>query len=203
MKNNSKVFVRVAVICCAILMLSVVGLGFTLARYVKESNRAAENASVAKFGIEMKWSGDAVATSYDKADATATVRSSTEGKVIAPGTSGSITLTISGSSEVAFDLVINLTESYSNDWKTSATGTEYHPITLSAESSTSGFSTTITQDGKINVKSFAVGDSISGAVTITWSWAFEGNDAADTYIAGLTPAPTYSLTASAVATQID
>ena len=219
MNKKTKTFISVAVICCAILMLSVIGMGFTLAKYVKTSNRDAEEASVAKFGVVMTWSGDAFAKDYTVDDTSSldatklSVKSSAEGDKIAPGTTGTITLTVSGSSETAFNLKIDLTEAYSNNWKTASDGTEYHPITLSAATTIDGANIKtgstdeleiVNVDGKktINVKNFEAGETISGAITITWNWAFEsGNDTADTYMSTLDA--TYSLAASAIATQID
>ena len=113
MNKKTKTFISVAVICCAILMLSVIGMGFTLAKYVKTSNRDAEEASVAKFGVVMTWSGDAFAKDYTVDDTSSldatklSVKSSAEGDKIAPGTTGTITLTVSGSSETAFNLTID------------------------------------------------------------------------------------------------
>lgn len=207
MNKKTKTFISVAVICCAILMLSVIGMGFTLAKYVKTSNRDAEEASVAKFGVVMTWSGDAFAKDYTVDDTSSldatklSVKSSAEGDKIAPGTTGTITLTVSGSSETAFNLTIDLTETYSDNWKTASDGTEYHPIALSAATTITGATANIV-DNKINVKNFEAGETISGTVVITWLWAFEGgNDTADTYMSTLDA--TYSLAASAIATQID
>lgn len=213
MNKKTKTFISVAVICCAILMLSVIGMGFTLAKYVKTSNRDAEQASVAKFGVNLEWSGDAFAKEYSTTGNGITVKSSAEGDKIAPGTTGTITLTVSGSSETAFNLKIDLTEAYSDNWKTASNGTEYHPITLSAKTTiddaniktdTSDELEIVNVEGKktINVKNFEAGETVSGAITITWNWAFEGgNDTADTYMSTLDA--TYSLAASAIATQID
>ena len=207
MNKKTKTFISVAVICCAILMLSVIGMGFTLAKYVKTSNRDAEEASVAKFGVVMTWSGDAFAKDYTVDDTSSldatklSVKSSAEGDKIAPGTTGTITLTVSGSSETAFNLTIDLTESYSSHWDTADNGGVYHPIALSAATTITGATANIV-DNKINVKNFEAGETISGTVVITWLWAFEGGkDAADTHMSTLDA--TYSLAASAIATQID
>ena len=210
MKNSSKVFIRVSVICCAILMLSVIGMGFTLAKYVKTSNRDKEEASVAKFGVVMTWSGDAFAKDYTiSGSSSLSVKSELGGDKIAPGTTGTITLTVSGKSEVAFNLTINLTELYSDNWKTAENGSVYHPIVLSAKTTISNAFTqtgtndlTISTDNKINVKDFAAGETISGAVVITWEWPGEIDDdtnSADTYMSGLDA--TYSITANAIASQ--
>ena len=201
MNKKTKTFISVAVICCAILMLSVIGMGFTLAKYVKTSNRNAEEASVAKFGVNLEWTGDAFAKEYSNTTNGITVKSSTAGDKIAPGTSGSITLTVSGESEVKFNLTIKLTEEYSSHWDTADDGEEYHPITLSATTTIDGASVNIVNN-EINVKTFEANEAISGAITITWNWAFEGgNDTADSNIGALNA--TYSLAASAIATQLD
>ena len=202
MNKKTKTFISVAVICCAILMLSVIGMGFTLAKYVNTSKRDAEPASVAKFGVNMEWSGDAFAKEYTSTGDAITVKSSTTDDKIAPGTTGKITLTLSGKSEVSFNLKIKLTEEYSSHWEAADDGQEYHPITLSATTTIDGVTLNVVNN-EINVKDFAADETVSGAITITWNWAFEGNnDAADTYMSTQDGA-TYSLAASAIATQID
>ena len=206
MDKKTKTFVSVAVICCAILVLSLVGMGFTLAKYIKTSNKEAEHASVAKFGVVMTWSGDAFAKDYKVDDTDAmdsaklSVKSSNENKKIAPGTTGLITLNLSGQCETAFNLTIDLTETYSDNWKESATGPAYHPITLTAKSTIDGASVNIVGN-KINVKNFEAGETLSGTISITWAWAFEGDDDADSYMSTLDA--TYSLSALATATQIN
>ena len=214
MNKNTKTFISVAVICSAILILSIVGIGFTLAKYVKTSNKLPEEASVAKFGVTMSWAGDAFATEYAADDTTSltsaqlSVKSSASGKKIAPGTTGKITLTLAGTSEVAFNLTINLTETYSEDWDTADNGGVYHPIILSATTTISGAQVapgttnlTVDSDNKIAVKNFAAGETISGVVEITWSWPFESNDAADNNMYNTNA--TYALSALATATQIN
>ena len=125
---------------------------------------------------------------------------SNENKKIAPGTTGLITLNLSGQCETAFNLTIDLTETYSDNWKKSATGPVYHPITLTAKSTIDGASVNIVGN-KINVKNFEAGETLSGTISITWAWAFEGDDAADSYMSTLDA--TYSLAALATATQIN
>ena len=92
------------------------------------------------------------------------------------------------------------------DLPLSADGAVYHPITYSATSSDSIGGTRVELDSNGNFEiNVAPGTAIDSVITVSWSWPFEvsGKDAADTYMSTLGAAATYSITASATATQID
>lgn len=221
MKNSRKV-TGILLACCALLMVAIAGLGVTLAKYTTSAPAKSDSARVAKFGVMMAWEdadAELFSTTYktddtSKKDAIETSVNASA-KVIAPGTSGSITLTFDGSeaSEVAFTLAIDIKAVYSaGNWLTGVGGSEYHPIVYSATSNATyqvgagapqdislGANGTFTQD-------FAAGTTLDGTITISWSWPFSSvndvNDPADTYMSSVADA-TYSITISATATQID
>ena len=208
--KKSKKITGVLLACCALLMVAIAGLGVTLAKYVKNVQPRNDSARVAAFGVELAWSSnDSIfKASYD-ADTTVegistTVQSSNgTDTIIAPGTSGQVVLNLSGTSEVAFQLVINITEEYSNNWKESADGGEYHPIAYNLTSTAKAGDADITLTTGSSTVNVPAGVALSGSITITWEWAFEGGkDTADTYMSSVSGA-TYSITASATATQID
>ena len=113
MKNKSRKSKKLLVVVAVILMLGlVVGMGaMTYSRYVT-SGSTAQTATAAKWGFVVTVSADDLfASDYTKADgaslatkATGTgvaVHASTTGtNLVAPGTTGSMTITISGSAEV-------------------------------------------------------------------------------------------------------
>lgn len=221
MKKKSKLKGMI-ITCCALLMIGVAGLSFTLAKYVDSVSKPKETARVAKFGITMTWSENnpLFSTSYE-ADDTATsiattVTSSSTDAVIAPGTEGSVTLTFGGTSEVAFKLKINMGENYSGKWEKSDGGETYHPIKFEVTTSNltskvgNATATPVTfTNNSLEDKEFAAGTTLEGSITIKWYWPFEvengANDAADTHIQSITgnDAPKYSITATASITQID
>ena len=232
MKRSRKV-TGILLACCALLMVAIAGLGVTLAKYTKSAEPKSGSASVAKFGVAMAWTDANVELFKTEYDAKTTglkdfknqeialsVKSSSTGDVIAPGTSGSITLTFAGStaSEVAFNLKINISETYSSNWKKSANGEAYHPIVFKVESDATAGGQAITSATTNKAVAldlnFAAGTTLAGTMTISWAWPFEADasasdavkaeiDAADTYMGTLAEAATYAITISASATQID
>lgn len=208
--RKSKKITSILLACCAFLLVAITGLGVTMAKYVKSETKTT-TAKVAAFGITMAWAGD-FAESYttDNTSVKDSIANSvvSTNKVVAPGTTGTITLTLDGTSEVAFTLAISITETYSEDnWKESATGDPYYPISYTVTSTAKVGETDITveSDNKtINPINVAPGMALSGVITITWAWPFEttGKDLADTYMSTVADA-TYTISASSTATQIN
>ena len=210
--KKSKKLTGILLACCALLMVAIAGLGVTLAKYTKTAPENGGTAHVAAFGVSMEWgSEDSIfKKEYTTNDSSVSgtiatsVKSSTD--VIAPGTTGSVTLTFEGStaSEVAFNLKINISETYSNNW-TDEEGNEYHPINYTVSSTAKADDANIegiTGSSIAIDQNFAAGTVLSGTITITWSWPFNGDDAADTHMGGVSSA-TYSIVANATVTQID
>lgn len=217
--NKSRKITGILLACCALLMVAIAGLGVTLAKYTKSAPARTDSASVAKFGITLAWSSNnaifkntyTTTDSEKSATITNSVVSATDANsdntpdnVIAPGTSGSVDLEIEGTSEVAFTLAIQINQEYIGAWQKSATdATAYHPIVYSATSTDTIGSTNVELDaqGKFTID-IAAGTEVDATITISWSWPFEGDDAADTYMSGVAGAG-YKITATATATQID
>ena len=200
--KKSKKFTTILAVCCAFLLVSVAGLAISFASYVTTSNRDKETSTVAKFGVSMTWDGAAFDSEYTSQTASSlAVKNAADGKTLAPGTSGAITLTLGGSSEVAINVVIDIEQEYSANWKESAEGPAYNPIVVKAYDITGERTELNIVDGKIEYKSFEAGEAITGKVEITWAWSFEGNNAADTYIGTLGEDVTYAITTSATASQ--
>ena len=202
-------------------MVAIAGLGVTMAKYIKTETHKPDSAKVAAFGVTMTWAGD-FASSYatNDADVKDTIENSvvSSNKVVAPGTTGTITLELGGTSEVAFTLDVSIVEEYSQgNWKNKAeNGTEYHPITYTVTSTASAGGTAISvEDDNKTIKpvNIAPGVELEGTITITWSWPFvadagatdeekDSKDKADTYMSSVADA-TYTISATSTATQID
>lgn len=201
-KNSNKK--SVFVIALLLLLVAVIGFGgYTMSKYISSKSHNG-TASVAKWGFtvdadasklfgsnyEMK-SGAASSTVTNEADATKlTVKASNaDSKVVAPGTTGSMTFSIDGIAEVKSQIAVSLT---GNDvvlkYRTSAneeTPLEYAPVKWTLKKKNGDTATVLVdnrpfdelQAGLANL-SETVNASAEytnkGEYTIEWAWAFDG-----------------------------
>ena len=201
MRKTKTTLLVLITICMLIISGSLVAYSVTYSKLVHQSK--SENvSSVAMFGVIMTWSDNAFLTTYEKGDPSKVVVESND-KTLAPSLSNSMTLSLRGKCEIAFNLTITLDEQYSEHWKESnlTTAKPYHPIQLKANSSMMGV-VEIT-DNVISIDYEAVGEDLVEDITITWEWPASVNDDADTYMSTLHDVATYSLSAETLATQID
>ena len=104
MKKNK--MMRLASLLLVMVLMTTCVIGGTFAKYTT-TNGGSDTAQVAKFGVKIEVADDLgmFATEYAKTDAaytgTLSVKSSTDAQLVAPGTSGSMSFTISGAPEVA------------------------------------------------------------------------------------------------------
>ena len=181
-KNSNKK--SVFVIALLLLLVAVIGFGgYTMSKYISSKSDNG-TASVAKWGFTVK------------ADATKlTVKASDAGsKVVAPGTTGSMTFGFGGTSEVlakfTFNLQVNdISLAYTKD---AAAGT-YSPIKWTLNDGT----TNVVDGGTIEQVKTALNKEVvldPGATlenknyTLTWVWDFESsaeNNKLDTYLGKL------------------
>lgn len=205
-KNSNKK--SVFVIALLLLLVAVIGFGgYTMSKYVSSKSDKG-TASVAKwgftvnadatkvFGSNYEKAGGVSSTVTDKTDATKlTVQASDAGsKVVAPGTTGSMTFGFGGTSEVlakfTFDLKVNdISLAYTKD---AAVGT-YSPIKWTLNDGT----TNVVDGGTIEQVKTALNKEVvldPGATlenknyTLTWVWDFESsaeNNKLDTYLGKL------------------
>ena len=210
-KNSNKK--SVFVIALLLLLVAVIGFGgYTMSKYIS-SNSDNGTASVAKwgftvhadatkvFGSNYEKAGGVSSTVTDKTDATKlTVKASdADSKVVAPGTTGSMTFGFGGTSEVlakfTFNLQVNdISLAYTKD---AAAGT-YSPIKWTLNDGT----TNVVDGGTIEQVKTALNKEVvldPGATlenknyTLTWVWDFETSDASkkteynilDTYLGKL------------------
>ena len=200
-KNSNKK--SVFVIALLLLLVAVIGFGgYTMSKYISSKSDKG-TANVAKWGFtvsadasklfgsnyEMK-SGAASSTVTTEADATKlTVKASNaDSKVVAPGTTGSMTFSIDGTAEVRSKIEVSLT---GNDvvLKYTATGVangEYAPVkwTLKKKGETEALVNNVSfkalQDELAKLSETVNANAEytkKGEYTIEWAWAFEtGSD---------------------------
>lgn len=172
-------------------------VGSTFAKYVSEGE-GEDSARVAKWGVEVTVTGDGFKTEYGKDDYKSsvdgnTVISSTEEKVMAPGTKGTFGgVKISGKPEVAVKVETIATVDLSG-WNvadsdefycplkftvgdTTINGLDYSSSTAGGEGSFENAIKTAIQEA--TTKEVAAGTDLSTVgddITYSWEWPFEGS----------------------------
>lgn len=127
--------------------------------------------------------------------------------VVAPSLSGMIVLNLSGCSSLPLNLSLKVTQTYSDNWKTSADGEVYHPIVLTAFTNIAGVrrQLQIDSEGNIIFDDFEPFTVLDGNVEIVWHWpehVSEENDLFDTYMSSVGHDATYALKAEATLVQV-
>lgn len=218
-KDNRK---SIFVIGLLLLLVAVIGFGgYTLSKYVTKKE-ASGNASVAKWGFtvtsetnnlfganyEFK-TGATNSTVTATNDATKlTVKASSENsKVVAPGTTGSMTFTIGGTAEVKAAVAINMTVTKDVVLKYTATGVtgvkEYNPVkwTLKKGENKLVENSTLAKIAE-ELNKAAYDETINpgadytnaATYTIEWVWDFDANgvgtnDELDTFLGTIASTP--------------
>lgn len=186
--NNKKMKKGILAICMGLMIALVCGMGaMTYSKYITTQNPGTQQATAAKWGFVItantdnlfgtdytKDTGDTYATVTDNGVA---VKASSTANVVAPGTSGSMTITVNGSAEVRAKLTISMTNASDIHL-----GTDYYPIVWTYDDDT--YTKLLDLCTAINeTTTFDVGASVTRDITISWAWAFEGqNNESDTKI---------------------
>ena len=201
--NNGK---RIVLIMLAILLIAAIAFGaYTYSKYVT-SKEGSTSATVAKWGFTVTMlSDDSTAgdnfgfSQYYEADGTAAeaaadIIDGTEGKVVAPGTKGSFTFSVSGTAEVQAKIVADLTVTSDvalvmEKKGESTTNFTYNPVrfTLSKAGESNQY-TAVEGGSNITLKELETkvnelfnnvtvnpGEEVKNAGTykIEWAWAYE------------------------------
>lgn len=211
MKKNNSMRAAGGLMIATMLTTSIVS--GTYAKYVT-SDSATDTARVAKFGVTVEASGSLFDTSYENGDGTITVVSSTDEKVVAPGTKSdeALTFSISGKPEVSVNVAIDVVyeESTSDVFLKAGTypdmttgdpddtftlNADYHPIKYTLSKGSDKILNGGTMKDLKSALATAVNSNIGsnieladtlGEYSITWEWAFEqGQDQADTLLGDL------------------
>ena len=207
-KQNKK---RLGIVLIALLLLLALGttVGFTLAKYVTEGTADSGQATIAKWGVTVTVDTSGLFGTMYKSGSIATteagidVKATGDGKVVAPGTSGVLKLSVAGTPEVSAQL--SMTLSSIETVFLYKDGAVYAPIkwkvggeevTVATESITtysdykqallSALQTKLAS--KFATQTFAAGEAISfanGDNLISWEWALNGDDANDTILGNL------------------
>ncbi len=200
MKKNK--MMRIASVLLVAVLLSTCAISGTFAKYT-EQKTASDSARVAKWGVSVSVGTDEDKDVFDKTYAVdtagvITTTVSSEDKVVAPGTSGSIQFAISGKPEVATQVTVDPV----GTWKdiclpasVSNAAEDYNPVKFS-----------LTKDGTEvpNAKDISLdamksvldgldayyepnSDSLAATYVLSWVWEFgdgpnDPNDVYDTFL---------------------
>ncbi len=208
MKKN--VMMRVASALLVAVLMTTCAISGTFAKYTTTDSTALETARVAKWGVTVDAIGEtAFLTNYEDGDV---ISSETGVKVVAPGTEGVLGgVSISGTTEVKVKVVVTADLELTG-WVID-TDTVYCPIvfTVGAEE--------IKMEGEIDTleeleaaveakftalskAEVAANATLASSLSVSWAWAFEGDNASDTKLGKLNPAPEISFTCSVEVTQL-
>lgn len=185
MKKNQTM--RLATLLLVLALLTVGVIGGTLAKFTTNAS-GSDSARVAAFGVDVEVKADGAFDVKYATDDTAfnkelSVQATED--VVAPGTKGALTFSITGTPEVATKVEIAL-----EDDSTAVKLDSYEPIKFyvgdkaAADLTDADYTLTLDQLKtaleNLNAQ-YAAGDSLDTTVYVAWSWPFEsGNDASDT-----------------------
>ena len=178
----------------------VVGMGaMTYSKYITSTTVPTQQATAAKWGFVVTADASGLfANAYDNAtpestkvaskvvasDNEVSVKADSNGLIVAPGTTGSMLITISGQAEVmaALNVTANATTG-----EFGIADLDYHPIvwkvTGGSINTTGSLSTVLAALAGTSTTIYP-GDDEGATYTISWSWAFDStvNDVYDTAI---------------------
>lgn len=194
MKKSNKLM-RVSGVLLVLTLITSCFVGGTFAKYVSEG-KGDDTARVAKWGVEVEVKGDGFKTKYGKDDLNSsitgsTVISSSEDKVVAPGTKGTFGgIKITGTPEVAVQIKTTADVKFEN-WDVQENGDFYCPLVFTIGDKTiNGLDYSKETAGEADSFAFAIKDAIEKAtskgitpntdlseigkdITYSWEWPFE------------------------------
>ena len=211
-RKNRKPLIVVAML---LMVALVVGMGaMTYSRYVSSFNSGTQQATAAQWGYVVTanadslfgedYSGTGLAVVNNGGANLVVSASEADKNVVAPGTTGSMTITVSGQAEVLAKLTISVgADPTTIDLKGTKTGAEftYNPVVWSVKKNT-GAAQTGTNLGTLlatlvaNTYYDANSTALNDTYTISWSWAYNDSDnvicAKDTIIGYAAAGKTYA-----------
>ena len=204
MKNNQRKNKKALVLVAMILMIGLVaGMGaMTYSRYITTTNVPTQTATAAKWGFAITtnvdnlfgrdYSGTGLAVKVQD-NGTSVHATTSAGNIVAPGTTGSMTVTIAGEAEVLAKVSFTNGPETESDiscdgynpikWNvTKKVGTAEATVVGSADMTLDAMLTALTAD--TNTSTIAPADTVEIVYTITWKWEFNNgvNDDKDTLI---------------------
>ena len=191
-KQKQKKIIVVAAIALMIALVSGMG-AMTYARYISSANVPTQQATAAKWGfVVTAEASDLFGTDYSKDGTYATIidgegvavnaHADTVGDIVAPGTTGSMTIAVNGIAEVRAKVTFDFADGYTDISYTKG-GNTYYPIkwSLNDGSTTTNYaslSALVTYLEGLS-KDIPAGTNVSHNFTITWTWDLNDADTAE------------------------
>lgn len=185
-RKNNKGKALIIVVAMILMLVLVVGMGaMTYARYKTSGTSGTQTATAAKWGYVITVdAGNLFGTDYNydtskKISTIATsdgvaVNASGDANVVAPGTTGYIKITVTGSAEVLAKLSISV-----NGTPTEIHCGDYYPVKWKleeGEATDAAATNTLTTLTNVSKDLSAGGTDISQTYTLSWVWALEDTD---------------------------
>ena len=170
-KSNRKNKRSIILILILILSVAITGTFIgTIAKYVM-TETVSDNAVSAKFGLKIPTSINLFSDSYGNVEA-----DTDDKKIIAPGTSGQYTFSVTGTSEVAYQVDADISISYSDEWQ------GYEPLEFSINDEVwtdfARFKENLNE--ALGSKTMPPNTAYESVQTIYWRWPFYVSDLHDT-----------------------
>lgn len=196
-RNNSRrlmAIIAVVLMVCLILAMGAV----TFAKYISSGTTGDQTATAAKWGFVVTvdaskllgenysvQGSDTLATVVT-ADGVAVKASADSGNLVAPGTTGSVTFTISGEAEVAAKLTLSVSPATGSSIEEIYVS-DYYPIKWTLKKGDDVVNTLenkkLSEITSGELATIAAGTSASGTYTLSWEWKLDNSkDAEDTII---------------------
>ncbi len=194
-KSKSFIVLLLAILLCVAIVLGIGG--FTYAKYISGKTVETQSATVAKWGYVIsvdtenlfgkQYADNKITTETGASKVDVQAASANENNVVAPGTSGSMSFSVTGSAEVRSKITIAATTGTTVQLKwTDSDGNEqtYEPIKWTLTDSDS-IKTTFDSYEKMIEGLNALSDSFSNinpnktvnlSYTLSWAWEFESNN---------------------------
>ncbi len=196
--KNKKLFMVVAVV---LMVALVAAMGtITYSRYVSSSDLGEQQATAAKWGLALSADTSGFLSSDYSGTGLATPQAAGTGVAVkaanitvAPGTTGSMTITVSGTAEVKAQLTLAIEAGYTEISATTG-GVEYKPVkwTLTKQVGSAAAETLVNASEDLSdiadtmtseSAEIAANTTCNTVYTLSWAWALTGgNDEADTAI---------------------
>lgn len=217
---------RTAGLLLALVLVTSCFVGGTFAKYTT-AGTGTDSARVAKFGVTITANGSTFAKEYTTDDTTVSgtiansvVSADADKKVVAPGTKGNmVSMALTGTPEVAVKVTYAAEFELGDNWK-DVDNKYYCPLeikigadTIKGKDYTSAdiFENEVERFIAAYSKEYAANTDLStmgsDSLSVSWAWAFEGNDdVKDTYLgdqAAAGNAATVELSVKTTVTQID
>lgn len=184
-KSRNKKTIAIVALLLVLVLLLCLG-GYTMSKYINSGSGSA-SASVAKWGYTVtvdtanlfgeNYKGNVVDNVTADAAQLEVKSSSTGTNVVAPGTTGSMTIKVEGKAEVASKLTISVKDGYT-DVALNLGESTYNPVKWTLNNGTTdevdGGTLADVVTALKKTETYNPGQEVSVNYTLSWTWAFSG-----------------------------